>query len=295
MVRFFMKKVSICMSSDNNYAPFVATTMASILDNTKNFCEFYILDGGITKENKDKICELKKLFNNFSIEFIKIDTEKYFKGFITESYITIVSYYRFLLSELFPTLSKILYIDVDIILNSDIFELFNSDLEKYALGAIMDQGDPDYIQKLKNNMEMNQNSTYFNAGVLLINLDLWRKNNIKEKLFETEKKYRGNLKCNDQDVLNKVFEGNYKILDTTFNSVSYSKNTVLRHYYGAIKPWQVYPDICQNDFEEFRRFWHYAQMTPFYQDMLKKCQYKTLMQLRVLSMFKNRKRNTINA
>ena len=67
-----MSNIHIFLSSDNNYAPFVATTIASICDNTKSFCDFYILDSGIEEEeeeeeNKEKICQLKTKFNNFSI------------------------------------------------------------------------------------------------------------------------------------------------------------------------------------------------------------------------------------
>ena len=68
--------IPIFLSSDNNYAPFVATTIASICDNTKSFVEVYVLDGGITEENQEKISALKDVFKNFSIEFIKIDLEK---------------------------------------------------------------------------------------------------------------------------------------------------------------------------------------------------------------------------
>ena len=39
-----MYRIPIFLSSDNNYAPFVATTIASVCDNTKSFCDFYILD-----------------------------------------------------------------------------------------------------------------------------------------------------------------------------------------------------------------------------------------------------------
>ena len=50
------ESIPIFLSSDNNYAPFVATTIASICDNTESYCDFYILDGGIDEENKKKIC-----------------------------------------------------------------------------------------------------------------------------------------------------------------------------------------------------------------------------------------------
>ena len=75
-----MNTIPIFLSSDNNYAPYVATTIASICDNTKSFCDFYILDGGISKENQEKIYVLKEKFNNFSIEFINIDVDKEFKS-----------------------------------------------------------------------------------------------------------------------------------------------------------------------------------------------------------------------
>ena len=50
-----MDRISIVLSSDNNYAPFVAATIASICDNIESFCEFYVLDGGITKENRKNV------------------------------------------------------------------------------------------------------------------------------------------------------------------------------------------------------------------------------------------------
>ena len=50
-----MSNIPIFLASDNNYAPFVATTIASICDNTKSFCNFYILDGGISKKIRIKL------------------------------------------------------------------------------------------------------------------------------------------------------------------------------------------------------------------------------------------------
>ncbi len=89
-----MKKIILYqfLSSDNNYTPFVATTMASILDNTKSFIEFYVLDGGISEENQEKIRSLKNQFSNFSIEFLKINIDKVFSKIAyssTQDYISI--------------------------------------------------------------------------------------------------------------------------------------------------------------------------------------------------------------
>lgn len=134
-----MSYIPIFLSSDNNYAPYIAIAIASICDNTKSFCNFYILDGGISKENKSYINSLKKIFKNFSIEYLTINLEKEFNSIEYKNagnYISLSTYNRFLIPKLKPQLKKVLYMDVDIIVLGDIQELYNEDLEGYALGAV---------------------------------------------------------------------------------------------------------------------------------------------------------------
>lgn len=276
--------IPIFLASDNNYAPFVATAIASICDNTNSYCEFYVLDGGISEENKARICDLKNQFDNFSVVFVKIDTDKYFKNFIVESYITVATYYRFVIADLFPDLEKVLYLDVDIIAQGDISDLYNIDLANYVLGAVIDQGDKLYISRLKKNLNMDIFSHYFNAGVLLIDLKKWREDNISKKLFETEKKYRGNLLCNDQDVLNKLFENNYKELPICFNSMLTNKNAIVRHFYNKVKPWHVAEDFCLDEYKDFLIFWFYAKLIGI-SDRID-CKYKSKHQFQVLNLYK---------
>lgn len=282
--------IPIFLSSDNNYAPYIATTIASICDNTAAFCEFYILDGGIKTDNKTKIKTLMEQYNNFSIEYINIDTEKYFKNFVTNSYITLPTYYRFIIPQLKLNLERILYLDVDIIVKGDIQELFNTNLDNKVLGAIKDLGDSYYIKRLKFNVEIDPSHTYFNAGVLLIDCKKWREQNISEKLFNTEKKYRGKLLCNDQDVLNKVFENNYKMLLEKFNALTLKGDTVIRHYYSKPKPWEIKQDIKNSSqlLQDVDLFWYYAQKTPYYEQLCANCQYKSPAQIQLLMLYKKK-------
>ena len=284
-----MVNIPIFLASDNNYAPFVATAIASICDNTDSYCEFYVLDGGISEENKERICNLKKQFDNFSVTFVKIDTEKYFKNFIVESYITVATYYRFVIADLFPDLEKVLYLDVDIIAQGDILDLYNVDLENYILGAVIDQGDKLYISRLKKNLDMNIFSHYFNAGVLLLDLKKWREDNISKKLFEIEKKYRGNLLCNDQDVLNKLFENNYKELPIRCNSMLTNDSALIRHFYNRIKPWNVAESLCVDEYKDFALFWYYAKLVGITDKL--DCKYKTSHQFQFLNLYKRIAKN----
>lgn len=281
------KSIPIFLSSDDNYSPLISTTIISICKNTKSFCEFYVLDGGIILENQKKILGIKDKYNNFSIEFIKIDTEKYFKDFITNGYITVPTYYRFIIPILFPQISKAIYLDVDIIAKGDITYLYDVDLENYTLGAVQDVGNEQYIQMSKRNIAMKESSIYFNAGVLLIDFKKWRKGNITEKLFEIEKKYRGHLLCNDQDVLNCYFEDNYKLLDTKYNS-SVDEDCILRHYYGQAKPW-IFKVDNSNELSKFNTFFEIAEESPFYEVFMSKCANKSVHYLHLIKLLaKNR-------
>lgn len=269
--------IPIFLSSDNNYAPFVATTMASICDNTSSFCDFYILDGGITEENKEKICELKKIFNNFSIEFIEINEQSLASiDYQNEcAYVSISTYNRFLAPMLKANLKKVIYLDVDIIVTGDISKFYELPLNNHIIGAIPDLcRNQQFLNNIKESIGLDESSIYFNAGVLLIDCEKWHKNQITNKLFETEKKYRKQLRMADQDVLNIFFQNNYEILDKIFNEQDTSENFVIRHFSGSIKPWQADFYIHSKTKKPCKTanldlFWKYAKMTAFYDEILK--------------------------
>ena len=297
------KHIPIFLSSDDNYAPFVATTVASICHNTKSFIDFYILDSGISEENKRLIETLKEKFNNFSIEFIKANIGKYFENLEFKDahyYLTLATYNRFLIPKLKENLNKAIYLDIDIIVLGDIAEIYGEDLENYALGAVWEEYTENHenIQR-KQYLNLSNDHKYFNAGVLLINCKKWREENLTVKLFETEKNHREKLKFEDQDVMNKFFDNNYKMLHSKYNYLNqsygfYDKNEVLvRHFNGYIKPWHL---KIEERFTRFLKdidlFWYYARMTPFFERLDKDCrneekQDKFLRQLRITAIYKN--------
>ncbi len=274
--------VPVFLASDNNYAPFVATTIASVCDNTKSFINFYILDGGISNENKSKINNLKNKFNNFSIEFIEIDIQKYFNDFIDVDYISKSMYSRFLIPEI-TGIDKVLYLDVDIIACSDIVDLYNEDLDGCFVGAVKDGGDSTLIQEYKQRLDIQDSHEYFNSGVLLINCQAWRENKIRQGLYKIEKKLRAQLICPDQDILNKYFENNYKGLSAKYNEMIKTQDkTLLRHYASKEKPWYFKENLKTSLFNDIGLFWKYAKMTNFYEELNLRTKCNTFDDLRLL-------------
>ena len=272
-----MYRIPIFLSSDNNYAPFVATTIASICDNTKSFCDFYILDGGIEEENKEKICQLKTLFNNFSIEFIQIDLEKEFKGFKDNMHFTKSMYSRFLIPILKPEIKKALYSDVDIIALGDIKEMYLENLEGYAIGAVWEAHNEKSVNAKKRKLyELSSLHIFFSSGNIIIDCNKWRENNILESLLFLEQKYRNILQMPDQDLLNIYFDNNYKQIDNTYcylthNALSYNnvpkEKIIIRHYEGLVKPWNVAED-SDIMLPNLKEWWYYAKKTSFITDFI---------------------------
>lgn len=294
-----MTNIPFFLSADNNYAPFVATAMASVLDNTTSFIEFYVLDGGLSKENKAKITSLKNNFSHFSVEFLKIDFDKYFKDFNETERITKSMYSRFLIPHQKPEIKKALYSDVDVICMGDIREMFDESLDGYALGAVHEtyaEGKNNTQKKARTNIS--DEHKYFSSGNLLIDCEKWREGNIFEELIKINKAYSQNLLEPDMDILNKYFDNNYKILPSKYcwinqNYEYFGKPTepiVIRHFNGPVKPWQISPDVSENPKLSFtldkNKFWHYAQITPFYNMLIQQTKYKTNLDLQKFLVLK---------
>src|SRR5574344_921455 len=166
-----MNHIPIFLSSNDNYALFVATIISSICYNTKSFCNFYILDSGITDKNQKKINSLKNKFNNFSTEFIRIDVNVVFKGFKELAHLSLSTYNRLLITEIKPNLGKVLYLDSDMIAIDDIKPLFDTDLGNHLLCAVPDTfPNAKDLEERLNTLKLDKNHKYFNAGVLLFDI-----------------------------------------------------------------------------------------------------------------------------
>ena len=120
-----MKKViPVFFATDDNYAPFVAVTLESILDNaSKEFqYKFYILTTSISDEYKTAIEKYNS--ENVSVEFVFLSEtiESVKEKFAIRDYYSMATYYRFFIADLFPQYNKALYLDCDIAVLGDISE-----------------------------------------------------------------------------------------------------------------------------------------------------------------------------
>jgi lipopolysaccharide biosynthesis glycosyltransferase len=276
--------IPIFLASDDNYAPFVAVTIASICYTTQSYVDFYVLNDGITPLHQKQIASLKNNFSNFSLRFISLDAGKHFSDFPDCNGLTKTSYSRLLIPELVGQLGKVIYSDVDVIATGDIAELYTQDLGPYVIGAV-DHAcfaqDKKLLDHLQNKLALDSGHKYFYTGNLLLDCSRWRDQNTTAQLFALAREYTSRLTFGDQCILNKFFDYNtYKRLDYRFclttQDYFFFKNTdegefsrlvntaIVRHFETSRKPWvtDIYSD--GNSIPNFEDFWFFAEMTPFF-------------------------------
>lgn len=204
--------ISICFSSSSTYAKYLTLSIASILNSKDDddVLHFYILDGGISAKDKTKILNLKNIAD-FEIDFINVDNKKFANCPLEHTnHLTLASYYRLLIPDFVPNVDKIIYLDCDIQVRSSLKELYSIDVGNYYLAAVEDTAG-------KLNAKRLGLESYFNSGVLLLNLTKFREINFTSGVFAWIDEHRTLLKFYDQDVLNIYFAGKIKLIDKKWN------------------------------------------------------------------------------
>lgn len=229
--------MNIFFSCDDNFEILLNTCIASILTNSRpdEDFSFFILDGGISDRVKNNIEELKRI-KPFTIEYLVITNEDFVGCSIhKDAHQSLATFYRYKMCTLKPKLDRILYIDADMIVRTSLSELYNTDLEGHVLGAVADTGNKHVCGHLK----LNPSHHYFNAGMLLIDCKKWHEQDVEKKLFDITKERHDDLRFNDQDVFNILFENDYKLLPLKWNVVSanhyfkYSMETFKKQFDGV--------------------------------------------------------------
>lgn len=268
-----LEVIPIFFAVDDGYIPFLAVALESLIDNASK--EYYysikILYTNINEENKRKINKYK--CENVNIEFVDLNyyIEKVKDKLYTRDYYTKTTYFRLFIPNLYPQYNKAIYLDSDIVVLGDISELYNQEIENNLVAAAPD----DVIQSTKVFQEYAEKvvgvadyRNYFNAGILLMNLDEFRKFKFQEKFLYLLETIKFTV-AQDQDYLNRLSKGKVKIIDKAWDKMPIANdnfdenNLKIIHYNLAYKPWH-YDNIKYKEY-----FWKYAKETEYYDDICK--------------------------
>ena len=201
-----------------HYSVWVGTVMQSILEHTDSRICFHILhDETLSIDNKYKLEKVARSGSSI-IEFHKIDENDFSVVKNQMSRFTIGAMFRCSLPELLPDLNRIIYLDADLFVNRDIKELWDVDVREYCLAGVVDEGVAvhNYPRILNKYPEIKKES-YFNSGVLYMNLKKIREFGNLKKLVVDFLIENPEADLPDQDALNVLFHNKVLYLDGSWN------------------------------------------------------------------------------
>lgn len=175
-------------------------------------------------------------------------------------HVSIATYFRLFLASILPnTIDSVLYLDSDLLIVKGVEQLYN--MEFSASVAAADHLSPDNAFRIWGD----EKAGYFQAGVLLVNVEKWRRINA-EVIFQNILRNKGSLiRWWDQDVLNLAFPDDWQQLPIWYNTFSdvirstsieiVRQNARIIHFDGSIKPWRGYPKrtFAQEWFLEYQK------------------------------------------
>lgn len=248
--------IHIACCIDDKFTFQCGALLKSICENKQSeSINFHILTDNIEVFNENILKDIVLQYSQ-SITIYRVNKEELNNCPIRErDHVSIVTYFRILIPEIIhQSIHKILYLDCDIIVLDDLLELWNTDITNKAVGVVPEAVNHDI--RIYNRLEYEMEWGYFNAGVLLINLDYWRKHNLTSEILDYINKNPNKLKFWDQDALNYVLKDkkvnmplHYNVQDGFYwqdpffakkdwkEMYEAAKNPTILHYTGPIKPW----------------------------------------------------------
>lgn len=239
--------INICMSPDDNFVEVTTLAMISVVESAAANTQFhfYIIDNNISAENKRIMTDTSETYG-FCIDFLTNENaESEVSDKIEFGRWTFSTMQRLFLCRIMPTeVERVLYLDGDILVRKPLDELYNTDLgDNYYIAGVQDCISP----QNKINVGMQTDDRYINAGVILINIAKWRKDNIEQQLLAYCKEDKYILQYPDQDTINSVMRGHIKIVHPRYNAYTMMFNY---SYADALKYRSANVYYSQKEYDE---------------------------------------------
>lgn len=237
------------LACDEAYAMPLATTLRSMVEaNQASWpLECRILTDGFSEAGKRRVSEsLPDGAATIRWDRVSMDL---FRDFYTAPGVSTMTFARLLIPRVLPdTVSRLLYLDTDILVLKDLMPLWETDLEGAVVGAVLDGVDWHLKHGTRVYPGVPRVKDYFNAGVLLIDLDRWRTQRISEKALEYQMRVPTSPFM-DQDGINVACDGLWKCLDSRWNFQDHFASRIegmtqedrphIVHFVTGAKPWKV--------------------------------------------------------
>lgn len=214
----------------------------------------------VHKQNIERLLEQEAFRGRY--RFIDYDAEAYFSGKgLPKLHGDLTAYGRLLIPD-YLDVPQVLYLDCDLVIRCDIRKLCRIDIGDHLIGA-KHSGSVEIANDRRLFLKQGcaAGMPYFNAGVLLINLDRWRRENVAAHWEELMLRHAEMLVSCDQTVLNYLSMGEFYSLPAKYNRIILPNHLLptsdlegIYHFVGAPKPWDVGGRIMHRGYELWRSY-----------------------------------------
>lgn len=272
-------EIPVVFATDENYLFYTVVAISSMAENAgeQTFYRIYILVSGELEKGHRLLGDVQEKYNNIEIRLLPVNKCAFQNVHINNSHVSKATFYRLLLGDLLQA-DKCLYLDSDIIVNVDLQELYDTEMGAEYIAGVRDLwldllDDHDREQR-RIRTDIPSLDQYVNAGVLLLNLDKIRKDNLTEKFC---KHMRNDYPYEDQDIVNVCCYGHIRRLPAKWNlfTLFIGKSDELRekgideetifymekrkgiiHYATPfIRPWESERFLCNDIWWKYAAVW----------------------------------------
>lgn len=270
-------EMEIACAADTAYLPHTAAMLHSLLKQhaAHEITVHFLHDAEISTAELSRLAEFVRTHGGKWHTHCIDDTRR--SRFPANSRFGPVAWYRVFLPELLPQTARVLYLDVDTIVLRSLDALWNIDLQGRAVGAVANPLYPFMDTTFMQALGVKSPAEYFNSGVLLIDLEYWRRENITDQLLHFAAAYGATQEWPDQNALNAVLLGHWLPLSPEWNAqntvfdlpvrhlpfdsplVQEARNhPAVVHFIGPYKPWHY---RCKHRYRQL--YWRHLKATPW--------------------------------
>ena len=228
----------------------MGASLYSLLDHNRQLplLDIYILSVGMSKEPQQKLRSIAERFSRrlFVVELGNL-AERFPYEINTRGF-DISAMARLFAPQVLPkSVKRCLYLDCDTIVCGDIGELYHTELGSCLTAMVME---PTVYSEMKEAIGMKKDDAYFNSGVILMDLEGWRRGQLLQKMLEFYGNHAGSLFACDQDTINGTLKGRILSLPPKYN---FFTNYRYFHYYTLLGLCGAYEQVGKAAFGEAKR------------------------------------------
>lgn len=238
--------LTLVVAADSRCVPGCAVTVRSVLSRLEGGCgaEVFLFVHGVSNPDQRRLqATVNALGGKHQVVIVPFNPKAVAGGLARSRLISPMAYASCVLDRLLPDrVHRCIYMDCDIVATRDVGELWKTDLGGNTLAAVSD-GNEGVLLEHQSRLGLKR-PQYFNSGVLLVDLELWREREVSERALKVAARLGPRLILHDQDALNLALEGDWLSLDPVWNTWTIRPgltrgDNVLFHFMGAPKPWHA--------------------------------------------------------